>query len=271
MRTQRARIGTEEPVQVGCGSGKGEVVADRYCTNCGHELRENERFCPNCGRPVHQTAHVPTPEADVPVPPPPHQQAEGSAPRPPQAEAPTQEGQRPTAGQPSGGRRRLLIGLGALGAVIVVGLVAALLYSTQGENVNTIIENQRRLAANDPDNHVEIGSGYVPQDSPGEAEAVRSAITFFDAWEQGDYEYVYNSWGSFRDAMSLEKFKQEMEAADYEQFDWRIENVEPYAQDQFLISGTVQSEGESLDWQTQFIDSDGDGVYTVGPRLARYF
>jgi uncharacterized membrane protein YvbJ len=46
-------------------------VADRYCSNCGHELAQDDRSCPNCGSPVHQTAQVPTPEADVPVPPPP--------------------------------------------------------------------------------------------------------------------------------------------------------------------------------------------------------
>jgi predicted amidophosphoribosyltransferase len=50
-------------------------MADRYCSNCGHELAEDDRFCPNCGRPVHETAHVPTPDADVPVPPPPVGQA----------------------------------------------------------------------------------------------------------------------------------------------------------------------------------------------------
>ncbi len=43
---------------------------DRYCRNCGHELSPEDRFCPNCGRPAHETAHVPTPEADVSVPPP---------------------------------------------------------------------------------------------------------------------------------------------------------------------------------------------------------
>jgi hypothetical protein len=65
-------------------------MADRYCGNCGHELAEGDRFCPNCGRPVHETARVPTPEADIPVPPPP-QQAGGTAPLPPQqAEAPQQ-------------------------------------------------------------------------------------------------------------------------------------------------------------------------------------
>jgi zinc ribbon protein len=45
-------------------------VADRYCWNCGHQLAEKDRFCPNCGSPVHEAAHVPTPEADVDVPPP---------------------------------------------------------------------------------------------------------------------------------------------------------------------------------------------------------
>ena len=46
-------------------------MADRYCSNCGQELREDARFCSDCGRPVHEVAHVPTPEADVSVPPPP--------------------------------------------------------------------------------------------------------------------------------------------------------------------------------------------------------
>jgi predicted ester cyclase len=41
----------------------------RYCGNCGHELSLQDQFCPSCGRPVHQTARVPTPEADMPVPP----------------------------------------------------------------------------------------------------------------------------------------------------------------------------------------------------------
>jgi hypothetical protein len=43
---------------------------DRYCRSCGQELRAEDQFCANCGRPVHATAHVPTPEADVSVPPP---------------------------------------------------------------------------------------------------------------------------------------------------------------------------------------------------------
>jgi len=42
---------------------------ERYCSNCGHQLKLEDQFCSNCGRPVHQTARVPTPEADIPVPP----------------------------------------------------------------------------------------------------------------------------------------------------------------------------------------------------------
>jgi len=56
-------------------------VTERYCTNCGHGLAETDRFCPNCGTPVREAARVPTPEADVDVPSPPHQ-AGVSAPPP---------------------------------------------------------------------------------------------------------------------------------------------------------------------------------------------
>jgi hypothetical protein len=49
------------------------VQQDRYCSSCGQELRPEDQFCPNCGRPVHATAQVPTPAADVPVPPLPQQ------------------------------------------------------------------------------------------------------------------------------------------------------------------------------------------------------
>jgi len=37
---------------------------DRYCGNCGHALALEDRFCPSCERPAHETAHVPTPEAE---------------------------------------------------------------------------------------------------------------------------------------------------------------------------------------------------------------
>src|SRR5215204_6122780 len=46
-----------------------DVPQRRYCSNGGHELADDDHFCPNCGNPVHETALVPTPEADRPVPP----------------------------------------------------------------------------------------------------------------------------------------------------------------------------------------------------------
>jgi hypothetical protein len=52
---------------------------ERYCSNCGHELRPGDQFCSNCGMPVHRGARVPTPHADRAVPPlpPPPQEAVG--------------------------------------------------------------------------------------------------------------------------------------------------------------------------------------------------
>lgn len=91
----------------------------RYCSNCGHELGDAMQFCPNCGSPVHRTAQIPTPEADVPVPPPPNQQQASG----PQSFAPTGAAprQRSLAG-------RLFIGctgLFVLG-ILFVGCVALL-------------------------------------------------------------------------------------------------------------------------------------------------
>jgi hypothetical protein len=69
-------------------------VVERYCSNCGQQLLLEEQFCPNCGRPAHETAHVPTPEADVPLPPPPQAETGGIASPPPeQAGAPPPQGQ----------------------------------------------------------------------------------------------------------------------------------------------------------------------------------
>ena len=57
-----------------------ERYSERYCSNCGQELRPEDRYSSNCGKPVHLAAHVPTPEADVPVPPPQQAQPSGQAP-----------------------------------------------------------------------------------------------------------------------------------------------------------------------------------------------
>jgi hypothetical protein len=47
-------------------------VADRFCGNCDQQLKPGDKYCANCGHTVHTTAVVPTPEAEVPVPPLPH-------------------------------------------------------------------------------------------------------------------------------------------------------------------------------------------------------
>jgi Domain of unknown function (DUF4352)/zinc-ribbon domain len=87
-------------------------MADRYCRNCGQELTEDSRFCPNCGTPIQEAAHVPTPEADVPVPPPPQQQAwETTTPRPEQATP-----------QPPGRSTANRIFVGCAGLVVVLVL-----------------------------------------------------------------------------------------------------------------------------------------------------
>lgn len=94
-------------------------MANRYCSNCGHELNEDSRFCPNCGRPAHEIAAVSTPEADVPVPPPPSQQQAGGT-----------QGFGPTTAAP---RQRSLVGrlfIGCTGLVVLgflfVGCLAVL-------------------------------------------------------------------------------------------------------------------------------------------------
>ncbi|MBA4117051.1 MAG: zinc ribbon domain-containing protein, partial [Rubrobacter sp.] len=86
----------------------------RYCSNCGHELNPEDQFCSNCGRPVHQTASVPTPEADVPVPPPPQQEAGAQ----PLGQAEAQPRRRWTTG-------RLV--LGCLGVFFVLFVISACL------------------------------------------------------------------------------------------------------------------------------------------------
>jgi hypothetical protein len=55
-------------------------MAQRYCTNCGAELREDDSYCSKCGGPLHKVATVSTPEADVLVPPPPQQAEDRSVP-----------------------------------------------------------------------------------------------------------------------------------------------------------------------------------------------
>src|SRR5215217_8611616 len=98
-------------------------MAQRYCTNCGAELREDDSFCGKCGRPVHETAQVPTPEADVPVPPPPQQEEAGEQPLE-QADAQPRE--------PWTTRQYALGCLGVFFVVFVVGAFVAALAGNGG-------------------------------------------------------------------------------------------------------------------------------------------
>jgi hypothetical protein len=100
-------------------------MADRYCSNCGNELAEDDQFCRNCGRAVHETARVSTPEADVPVPPPP-QQAGGTGPPPPQQAGATTQGR-------STGRTIALGCLGVIGILVLLGIIGAALGGGGGE------------------------------------------------------------------------------------------------------------------------------------------
>ena len=93
-------------------------MADRFCGNCGQELRPDARFCGNCGKATHEVAHVPTPEADVPVPP-----------------LPPQQGASPAGGRVSGTKstRNAFIALGVVGLLIVGVLVLAAIPTGGGE------------------------------------------------------------------------------------------------------------------------------------------
>src|SRR5215208_2056767 len=91
----------------------------RYCGNCGNELDPEDQFCQNCGRPVHRTASVPTPEADVPVPPPLQQEA-GTQPL------------EQTEAQPRGPWSTGRLALGCLGVFFVVFVIGASLAAIAG-------------------------------------------------------------------------------------------------------------------------------------------
>lgn len=100
-------------------------MANRYCGNCGNELSHDAQFCPSCGRPVHETAQVSTPEAQVDVPSPPQGQSAGT-----EAPQESQQGEQ---------RRRHPILIGCLG-IIVVLVFLAILGAIIGGGEETAIE-----------------------------------------------------------------------------------------------------------------------------------
>jgi zinc-ribbon domain/LmeA-like phospholipid-binding len=117
---------------------------ERYCSNCGHELKPEDQFCSNCGMPVHRTARVPTPNADRAVPP-----------LPP----PTQE---------LGRRRRSLPGSGALRGrgrklVVILVLVVLLLYLVLPLVMESLIAWRLQTAFGTPTKpDVEVSSNFPP-------------------------------------------------------------------------------------------------------------
>ena len=115
---------------------------ERYCSNCGHELRPEDQFCSNCGMPVHRVARVPTPEADRPV-----------SPLPP----PTREvGRRNFRGSGAlRGRWRRL--------VVVLVVLVLLLYLVLPLAVESLLASRLQTAFGTPTKpEVEISSNFPP-------------------------------------------------------------------------------------------------------------
>ena len=148
----------------------------RYCGNCGNELDPEDRSCQNCGRAVHQTAQVPTPEADVPVRPPPQQEEAGTQPLE-QAEAQPR--------QPWTTRQYALGCLGVFFVVFVVGAFVAALAGNEGGG-NEAQKNKRGGGGKDNAPKPELvvsspsGSPTVTKDSievKGEVTPATSKVT----------------------------------------------------------------------------------------------
>src|SRR5215210_793413 len=134
----------------------------RYCTNCGQELKPEDQFCTNCGMPVHRGARVPTPNADRPV-----------SPLPPQTQVV--------------GRRRSLTGSGALrgrGTKLLILLVLGVLFlylvlplvleSLIASSVQTALEGTAFERPTKPD--VEVSSNFPPMMLLGRIDRVEVTI-----------------------------------------------------------------------------------------------
>src|SRR5215203_564617 len=117
------------PLRPTGGGGEREVrdVAEetppRYCSTCQHELKPEDLSCPKCGTPLILGAHVPTPEADRPVPVPP-QPGAGSPGEPAQEQAAQEQAAQEQATQEQAAQRgwwrRHPILSGGLGIIVVL-------------------------------------------------------------------------------------------------------------------------------------------------------
>lgn len=145
-------------------------MVDRHCRNCGNELSPNDRFCSNCGRPVHEVAHVPTPEADVPVPPPPSTQQAGSA---------VQEGT-------SGGRwRGPLVGCLILIGLVFLAVVGGALVGGEGQQASSPPERNEQDeglegGGREPEAKQPLQGEQAKQQGGGEQEPEQSKPNFSD-------------------------------------------------------------------------------------------
>jgi hypothetical protein len=149
---------------------------ERYCSNCGHELKPEDQFCSNCGMPVHRAARVSTSEADRAVPP-----------LPP----PTQE---------VGRRRRSLPGSGALRGrgrklVVILVLVVLFLYLVLPLVIESLIAWRLQTAFGTPTKpDVEVSSNFPPMMLLGRIDRVQ--VTMDQASLQG--ATLYNTRADLR-------------------------------------------------------------------------
>jgi hypothetical protein len=153
---------------------------ERYCSNCGQELRPEDQFCSNCGMPVHRAARVPTPKAHRAVPPlPPPTQQVGRRRR----------------------RRRGLPGSGALKGrgrklVVLLVLVVLVLYLVLPLVIESLIAWRLQTAFGTPTKpDVEVSSNFPPMMLLGRMDRVQ--VTMDQASLQG--VAVYNAQADLKD------------------------------------------------------------------------
>lgn len=162
-------------------------MADRYCTNCGAELPEDARFCATCGRPAHETAAVSTPEADVPVPPPPGQQGWETASTP--QEAATEEPPRRSTAN------KVLLGCAGLAvlSVLFVGCVAVLAIGTGGGGGGESAGSNNAPAAENEEQQPAEKEEQAAQEDNQAAEKKEKVYGVGDKVNVGDVSYTVTS------------------------------------------------------------------------------